>query len=53
LSIPKFAGKESADEYLEWVEQCDQIFRVHNLSDQYCVNLASVEFSGYALTWWN
>ena len=32
---------------------CDQIFRVHNLSDQRCVNLASVEFSGYALTWWN
>ncbi|MEJ2528348.1 MAG: hypothetical protein P8Y49_09840, partial [Sulfurovaceae bacterium] len=35
------------------MEQCDQIFRVHNLSDQRCVNLASVEFSGYALTWWN
>jgi hypothetical protein len=53
LSIPKFTGKENADEYLEWAEQCDQIFRVHNLSDQHCVNLASVEFSGYALTWWN
>jgi hypothetical protein len=53
LSIPKFTGKESADEYLEWAEQCDQIFRVHNLSDQRCVNLASVELSGYALTWWN
>ena len=26
---------------------------MHNLSDQRCVNLASVEFSGYALTWWN
>jgi hypothetical protein len=26
---------------------------VHNLSDQRRVNLASVEFSGYALTWWN
>jgi hypothetical protein len=26
---------------------------VHNLSDQHRVNLASVEFSGYALTWWN
>ena len=39
--------------YLEWAEQCNQIFRVHNLSDQRRVNLASVEFSGYALTWWN
>ena len=26
---------------------------MHNLSNQQCVNLASVEFSGYALTWWN
>jgi hypothetical protein len=26
---------------------------VHNLSDQRCVSLASVEFSCYALTWWN
>jgi len=53
LSIPKFTGREDADAYLEWAEQFDQIFRVHNLSDKRCVNLASVEFSGYALTWWN
>jgi len=50
LSIPKFTGREDADAYLEWAEQYDQIFRVHNLSDQRCVNLASVKFSGYALT---
>ena len=50
LSVPKFSGKENADAYLEWEEQCDQIFRVHNLSDQRRVNLDSVEFLGYALT---
>ena len=53
MSIPKFTRREDADAYLEWFEQCDQTFRVHNLSDQRRVNLASVEFSGYALTWWN
>ena len=53
MSIPKFTGREDADAYLEWAEQCDQNFRVHNLSDQRRVNLASVEFSSYALTWWN
>jgi len=53
LSIPKFTRREDADAYLEWAKQCDQIFRVHNLFDQRRVNLASVEFSGYALTWWN
>ena len=53
MSVLKFSGREDVDSYLEWKEQCDQIFRVHNLSDQRRVNLASVEFSGYALTWWN
>jgi hypothetical protein len=53
LSVPKFLGKEDADAYLDWEEQYDQIFRVHNLSDQIHVSLASVEFYGYALTWWN
>jgi hypothetical protein len=49
----KFTRREDADAYLEWAEQCDQIFTVLNLSYQRRVNLALVEFSGYALTWWN
>ncbi|XP_062224492.1 uncharacterized protein LOC133923045 [Phragmites australis] len=53
LSVPKFMGREDPDAYLEWEEQCDQIFRVHDLSDRRHVNLSSIEFSGYALTWWN
>jgi hypothetical protein len=53
LSVPKFMGCENPDAYLEWEEQCDQIFRVHDLSDQRRVNLTSVGFLGYALTWWN
>jgi hypothetical protein len=53
LDIPKFTGKDNAGEYLNWAEQCDQIFRAHNLLDQHRVNLTSVEFFGYALTWWN
>lgn len=53
MSVPKFKGIEDPDAYLDWEEQCDQIFRVHNLSNQRRVNFASVEFSGYALTWWN
>jgi hypothetical protein len=27
LGIPKFTGKESVDEYLNWAEQCDQKFQ--------------------------
>ena len=53
LHVPKFTGKEDPDAYFDWEEQCDQIFRIHNLADPKRVNLACVEFSGYALTWWN
>ena len=53
LHVPKFAGKEEPNAYFDWEEQCDQIFCIHNLADPKRVNLACVEFSGYALTWWN
>jgi hypothetical protein len=53
LSVPKFSAKEDADAYLDWKGQCDQIFRVQNLSDRRRVSHASVEFYGYALNWWN
>ena len=53
MSLPKFSRRDDADSYFELEKQCDQIFRVHSLFDQRHVNLASVEFSGYALTWWN
>ncbi|XP_044965819.1 uncharacterized protein LOC123426105 [Hordeum vulgare subsp. vulgare] len=53
LQVPKFTGKEDPDAYFDWEEQYDQIFRIHNLADPKRVNLACVEFSGYALTWWN
>ncbi|PVH66034.1 hypothetical protein PAHAL_1G130300 [Panicum hallii] len=50
LSVPKFSGREDVDAYLESEKQCDQIFRVHNLSDERRVNLASIEFSGDGVT---
>jgi hypothetical protein len=53
LIIPSFTGKEDPDAYIEWEERCDQIFRVHGFSEAKSVNLAVMEFSGYALTWWN
>jgi hypothetical protein len=53
LIIPSFTGKEDPDAYIEWEERCDQIFRVHGFSEAKRVDLAIMEFSGYALTWWN
>jgi hypothetical protein len=53
LNIPSFTGKEDPDAHVEWEEMCDQIFHVHGLSEAKRVDLVVMEFSGYALTWWN
>jgi hypothetical protein len=34
LVIPQFTGKESANEYLNWTEQCDQIVSHPDLRDK-------------------
>ena len=53
LHVPSFTGKEDPDAYIEWEEKCDQNFRIHGFSKAKRVDLAVIEFSGYALTWWN
>ena len=53
LYVPSFMGKEDPDAYIEWEEKCDQIFRIHGFSEAKRIDLAVMEFSGYALTWWN
>jgi hypothetical protein len=53
LNIPSFMGKEDPDAYIEWEERCDQIFCFHGFCEAKRVDLAVMEFSGYALTWWN
>ena len=53
LHVPSFTGKEDPNAYIEWEEKCDKIFRIHGFSEAKRVDLAVMEFSGYALTWWN
>ena len=53
LHVPSFTGKEDSDAYIEWEEKCDQIFCIHGFSEAKRVDLAIMEFFGYALTWWN
>jgi hypothetical protein len=53
LNVQSFTGKDDPDAYIEWEERCDQTFRVHGFSEAKRVDLVIMEFSGYALTWWN
>jgi hypothetical protein len=53
LNVQSFTGKEDPDAYIEWEERCDQIFCVYGFSEAKRVDLVILDFSGYALTWWN
>ena len=53
ISIPSFSGKCEPEGYLEWEMRVDQIFDAHHYSKEKKVQLAGIEFTGYALIWWN
>ena len=51
--MPPFSGKNDVDAFLKWEQKVDMIFNCHNYSEEKKVQLAALEFSGYALVWWN
>lgn len=51
--MTSFKGRNDAETYLEWERKVDMIFSFHNYSEQKKVRLAAVEFSDYALVWWD
>ncbi|XP_066392296.1 uncharacterized protein [Miscanthus floridulus] len=53
VSIPKFNGKESVDDYFEWETKVDHIFDFYTYPPIKKAKLAAIEFIGYAITWWN
>ena len=53
VSIPKFNGKESADDYFEWETKVDQIFDFYTYPPVKKAKLVAIEFTCYAITWWN
>ena len=52
MKIPSFKGK-SDPEHLEWENKMEFIFDCHNNSEVKKVKLAVIEFSDYAITWWD
>ncbi|XP_019096023.1 PREDICTED: uncharacterized protein LOC104779116 [Camelina sativa] len=53
FKIPPFIGKNSPDVYLEWEKKVEQVFNFQYYSEINKVRMASVEFSEYALSWWD
>ncbi|KAK1641558.1 hypothetical protein QYE76_059363 [Lolium multiflorum] len=53
FSIPKFEGGADVEEYLTWELKIEKLWRLHDYTEDRKVKLASSEFDGYALCWWD
>jgi len=53
LKIPNFQGKNDPEAYLEWEKKVDWIFYCNIYSEQKKVKLVIIEFTEYALIWWD
>ena len=53
MKIPSFQGKSDPEAYLDWEKKMEFIFACHEYSNRKKVKLAVIEFSDYALTWWD
>lgn len=52
IKIPSFQGKSDPKAYLEWEQHIEMVFECHNYTDEQKVKLATLEFTDYAIVWW-
>ena len=52
FTMPKFDGRSNPEDYFTWELKVEKIFRLHNYSEEKKLAMASLEFEGYALIWW-
>jgi len=52
FTMPKFDGGSDPEAYFTWELKVDKIFRMHNYTEEKKLAMASLEFDGYALIWW-
>ncbi|KAK1619182.1 hypothetical protein QYE76_024699 [Lolium multiflorum] len=53
VTIPEFSGRFDPEKYLEWEMRVNQNFDGHNYSEEKKVRVACMEFTEYALVWWD
>ena len=53
IKIPSFQGKNDPEAYLEWETKMEMVFDCHNYSEMKKVKLAAIEFTDYAIVWWD
>ena len=53
MKISLFQGKNDLEVYLEWEKKVEFIFECHNYFEKKKVKLAVIEFTDYAIIWWD
>ena len=53
MKIPSFQGKNDPKAYLEWEKNVELVFYCHNYFENKKVKLDAIEFSDYAIVWWD
>ena len=53
MKIPAFQGRNEPEAYLEWEKKVELVFECQNYSELKKVKLAAIEFSDYAIVWWD
>jgi hypothetical protein len=53
FSIPRFDGEGDVEDYLTWELKIETVWRLHAYTEDKKIKLASSEFDGYALRWWD
>uniref|UniRef100_A0A2N9HCS9 Retrotransposon gag domain-containing protein n=1 Tax=Fagus sylvatica TaxID=28930 RepID=A0A2N9HCS9_FAGSY len=53
MKIPSFQGTTDPEVYLEWEKKIELMFDCHNYSEEKKVKLAVIEFTDYAIIWWD
>ncbi|KAG2670625.1 hypothetical protein I3760_14G094700 [Carya illinoinensis] len=53
ITIPSFQGRIDPKVYLEWEKKIDLVFDCHNYSEEKKVKSAVIEFTDYAIIWWD
>jgi hypothetical protein len=53
MKIPSFQRKNDPEAYLEWEKKVELIFECHNYSEEKKVKLVVIEFTDYAIIWWD
>ena len=53
MKVPSFQGKSDPEAYLEWEKKMELVFDCRHYPEAQKVKLAVIEFTDYAVIWWD